>query len=430
MKAALRGDRKKIPTQYEFRALSLADVLSPDFGRESLYYMGHDGRMGNVRRNGMVKTWKRDPNRVEIPVKFGMYEAFRVTDPSELFVMVGNARENPGLYGQWRVADAHGRVLYERDYRARDGELITYCVQVVQGGYEVTFRIPDSGKHGYVGQAKTRTGAFSMASRDARRRNFTRSNPRRKKYGAMRRMTVPERHQTKIARSTLLAPDAMVAVMGGMTKEQARRHLEEMHRKYGGAVYDLGDNPRRRFKANPMSRKDFEYMAAVIADQQLRGAPVNVTAALTDFAVELGKRSNPRFDPDRFARRIIQLVKEEAPYRYVNNPAVSESKTITEIIDDLKAVVRGPLEAGQYDAIKRVVFALSVLRSQAVQGVHKNPLLAVVGNPPGRMIGTVVGELRYRRTVGKHRGLYKHRFKTRDAKLFTMDDGSLRIVGH
>ena len=34
-------------------------------------------------------------------------------------------------------------------------------------------------------------------------------------------LTVPERHQLKIARQTLQMPDAMANVMGGMTKKEA-----------------------------------------------------------------------------------------------------------------------------------------------------------------------------------------------------------------
>lgn len=84
----LRDDRrKKSPPKYSFYQLTLDDVLSPDFGRQQLYTQDQQGFMARVRRNGKVRTWKRDPSRVEIPLKFGMYEAFRITDPSELFVM-------------------------------------------------------------------------------------------------------------------------------------------------------------------------------------------------------------------------------------------------------------------------------------------------------------------------------------------------------
>lgn len=33
-----------------------------------------------VRRNGATKTWKRQPNKFQIPVKYGMYEYFYITD--------------------------------------------------------------------------------------------------------------------------------------------------------------------------------------------------------------------------------------------------------------------------------------------------------------------------------------------------------------
>lgn len=40
-------------------------------------------------------------------------------------------------------------------------------------------------------------------------------------------MSVPEQHQFKIAKSTLRMPDAMVGVMGGMNKDQARQFLSD-----------------------------------------------------------------------------------------------------------------------------------------------------------------------------------------------------------
>ena len=36
------------------------------------------GDAKQVRRNGAIKRWKRDPNRVEIPVKYGLYEHVRL----------------------------------------------------------------------------------------------------------------------------------------------------------------------------------------------------------------------------------------------------------------------------------------------------------------------------------------------------------------
>ena len=38
----------------------------------------------------------------------------------------------------------------------------------------------------------------------------------------MRQLTIPERHQLKVARATLLLSDGMAVVMGGPTKHEAR----------------------------------------------------------------------------------------------------------------------------------------------------------------------------------------------------------------
>ena len=37
-----------------------------------------DGSRLRVRRNGKTKTWKRDLNRFEIPVKYGLYEYYTI----------------------------------------------------------------------------------------------------------------------------------------------------------------------------------------------------------------------------------------------------------------------------------------------------------------------------------------------------------------
>jgi len=44
------------------------------------------------------------------------------------------------------------------------------------------------------------------------------------------KLTIPEKHQLKIARRTLKLNDPMVAIMGGMTKKQAK----EIIKKLGG----------------------------------------------------------------------------------------------------------------------------------------------------------------------------------------------------
>lgn len=38
------------------------------------------GEIRHARRNGATKTWKRDPDRFSLPVKYGLYECFRVDE--------------------------------------------------------------------------------------------------------------------------------------------------------------------------------------------------------------------------------------------------------------------------------------------------------------------------------------------------------------
>lgn len=40
--------------------------------------LSNDAREAKV--NGKVKRWKRDPKRIEIPVKYGMYECARLNE--------------------------------------------------------------------------------------------------------------------------------------------------------------------------------------------------------------------------------------------------------------------------------------------------------------------------------------------------------------
>lgn len=44
----------------------------------------------------------------------------------------------------------------------------------------------------------------------------------------MRKLTVPEKHQLKIARRTLEMNDVFVAVMGGPTKDEAREIVRRL----------------------------------------------------------------------------------------------------------------------------------------------------------------------------------------------------------
>jgi hypothetical protein len=41
-------------------------------------------------------------------------------------------------------------------------------------------------------------------------------------------LTIPEKHQLKVARKTLETPNAMLGIMGGMTKSEARAVIKRL----------------------------------------------------------------------------------------------------------------------------------------------------------------------------------------------------------
>jgi hypothetical protein len=56
------------------KALQHGDILNP------VGYQNADGTPQRFRVIGKVKTWKTMPNRVEIPLKRGMYEFTHITE--------------------------------------------------------------------------------------------------------------------------------------------------------------------------------------------------------------------------------------------------------------------------------------------------------------------------------------------------------------
>lgn len=72
-KASYSSDRKKIPTVYYFSTLSLDEIKTLRYGDHSLCLLTN-GRIGEVKINGAVKTWKRDPGKIRVSVKYGLYQ--------------------------------------------------------------------------------------------------------------------------------------------------------------------------------------------------------------------------------------------------------------------------------------------------------------------------------------------------------------------
>lgn len=71
-------DRKKTPATKTYRPMTLEEgkALSV-WGTSRVKVMGNNGKVYDARLNGAVKTWKTDPFRVEIPLKYGMRECWR-----------------------------------------------------------------------------------------------------------------------------------------------------------------------------------------------------------------------------------------------------------------------------------------------------------------------------------------------------------------
>lgn len=60
--------------------IKAAATMSP-FGtpHRELRVQGKAGHWYRVRASGRLRTWKRDPERVELPVKYGLYESLTLT---------------------------------------------------------------------------------------------------------------------------------------------------------------------------------------------------------------------------------------------------------------------------------------------------------------------------------------------------------------
>ena len=60
----------------DYRPMTFEEAKTLKVGDE-VYFLAQDGTARRIRVSGQPKTWKRDPNRFEIPMKYGMYESAR-----------------------------------------------------------------------------------------------------------------------------------------------------------------------------------------------------------------------------------------------------------------------------------------------------------------------------------------------------------------
>ena len=69
-------DRKKHPEKKAFRSITFEEAKKLYSGQTIQMITPEGNAWRNARLNGKVRTWKRDLNRIEIPMKYGMYEYF------------------------------------------------------------------------------------------------------------------------------------------------------------------------------------------------------------------------------------------------------------------------------------------------------------------------------------------------------------------
>lgn len=70
--------RKRLPNPtVKVRRMTLEEVKALRPGQR-VDFIANDGQLRQLTINGNVQTWKRDAQRVEVPVKYGMYEYARL----------------------------------------------------------------------------------------------------------------------------------------------------------------------------------------------------------------------------------------------------------------------------------------------------------------------------------------------------------------
>jgi hypothetical protein len=64
-------DTRKVPAIVKVRDLTREEALALSGHAE---FIANDGKLRRIKINGAVRTWKRDPSRIEVPCKYGLYE--------------------------------------------------------------------------------------------------------------------------------------------------------------------------------------------------------------------------------------------------------------------------------------------------------------------------------------------------------------------
>lgn len=62
-----------------FRPMALEEAKALKYG-DSIWVLSDHGDARRAKVNGAPKTWKRSPERLQVPCKYGMYEYFRLDE--------------------------------------------------------------------------------------------------------------------------------------------------------------------------------------------------------------------------------------------------------------------------------------------------------------------------------------------------------------
>ena len=67
--------KSHVPEMLTFRnPVDTAEMVKHCSAKSHIWFRSNDGRAWQCKINGAVRTWKRDAERIEVPVKYGMYE--------------------------------------------------------------------------------------------------------------------------------------------------------------------------------------------------------------------------------------------------------------------------------------------------------------------------------------------------------------------
>ena len=72
----------------------VAEMISYCDSNSHIAFLDTNGQSRVCKVNGKVRTWKRDPHRVEVPIKYGLYEygTFYASDINRILIPVSEGK--------------------------------------------------------------------------------------------------------------------------------------------------------------------------------------------------------------------------------------------------------------------------------------------------------------------------------------------------